>query len=163
MTPSSGTSAAWEPKMTFWPFTSLGTHSSMERGMRTPWPFSPCRGNPWPSQWITLVRLGFRGDPLLCLLCCSSSDYHAARASLSHSWRAFLSILFMISTGGIDCSNGPVLLHAFHLSFSGLSEKQRYNSKRIRHDFEEKMWAFSHSAFLSSKCLFRLFKIAIPH
>lgn len=95
------------------------------------------------SVTVTMDNIGktgiFRRDPLLCLLCCGSSDYHASRASLSHSWRAFLSILFMISTGGIDYSNGPVLLHAFHLSFSGLSEKQRYNSKRIRHDFEEKM------------------------
>lgn len=65
MTPSSGTSAVWEPRMTFWPFTSLGTHSSMERGTRTPWPFSPCRGSPWLSQWIMLVRLGYL-EGILC-------------------------------------------------------------------------------------------------
>ena len=81
------------------------------------------------SVTVTMDNVGktwiFRGDPLLCLVCCSSSDYHASWASLSDSWWAFVSILFMISIGGIDYSNGSSSLCAFHLSFSGLYEKQR--------------------------------------
>lgn len=49
----------------------------------------------------------------------------------------------------------PVLSCGLHSSFSVLSEKERRNSKKIRRDFEEEAWTFSHKrAFFDQNGLF---------
>ena len=155
MTPSSGTSAVWEPRMTFWPFTSLGTHSSMERGTRTPWPFSPCRGSPWLSQWIMLVRLGYL-EGILCSAWSAAALQTTTLPGLLSLIPGGLSFQYYswFLLGELITQMGPVLYVHFIYPSLGWMRSKDNNNKRIRHHFQKKVWAFSHSTFLLPNAFF---------
>lgn len=117
------------------------------------------------SVTVTMDNVGktwiFRGDPLLCLVCCSSSDYHASWASLILGGLSFQYYSWFL-LGELITQMGPVLyVHFIYLLWAEWEAKIitiEGSSITLRRKCEH-----SATAHFFYQMPFSAFKTAIPH